>query len=90
MATSEGVQRLRSRLQRAKREEDAGLFTEAIVIAALQDVIAMEGGQRQAARLLNISPQYVNDVLQGRRDVSAELADRLGFERVTKFRRKEP
>jgi len=42
--------------------------------------------QKQTAELLKISPQYLNDVIRGRRDISAELATRLGFERIVVFK----
>ena len=43
------------------------------------------GSQKEAAAILKISPQYFNDVVRGKREVSAELAERLGFEKVVSF-----
>ena len=41
------------------------------------------GSQRQLARQLQISPAYLCDVLQGRRDISATLATKLGYTKQT-------
>jgi transcriptional regulator with XRE-family HTH domain len=41
--------------------------------------------QKDVAKDLGISPQYLSDILKGRREISAEVARRLGFERVVTF-----
>lgn len=38
--------------------------------------------QKLAAKALNISPVYMSDLLNGRRDVPDWLLDRLGLKRV--------
>ena len=43
--------------------------------------------QKRAAKDLGISQQYLCDVLKGRREISATLADQLGYERVVMFRK---
>lgn len=43
--------------------------------------------QKDVAERLGISPQYLCDVLKGRRDISAHLAERLGYERIVAFRK---
>ena len=55
----------------------------------LAAVIQRAGSQRAAARSLGVSAAYLNDVLRGRRAVSARLARALGLERVTVYRVKE-
>ncbi len=55
----------------------------------LAAVIRQAGSQRAAARSLGVSAAYLNDVLRGRRAVSARLARALGLERVTVYRVKE-
>lgn len=42
--------------------------------------------QRAYAQSLGISFQYLNDVLHGRREVSANLAQKLGLTREVVFR----
>ncbi len=38
--------------------------------------------QRRVADSLNVAPQYINDVLGGRRLFSAKLALRMGFSKL--------
>lgn len=42
--------------------------------------------QRAYAKALGISPAYLNDLLHGRRKVSATIARKLGFVRETTYR----
>ena len=55
----------------------------------LAAVIRAAGSQRAAAAQLGVSFAYLNDVVRGRRAVSARLARALGLERVTVYRVKE-
>jgi len=41
--------------------------------------------QKDVAKDLGISPQYLSDILKGRREISTEIARRLGFERVVTY-----
>lgn len=56
-----------------------------------QDVVHMlraecaKRTQKDVARTLRVSPQYLNDILQGRREISADFAKKLGFKRVITF-----
>jgi hypothetical protein len=43
------------------------------------------GSQTALAKELGISVAYLNDVLHARRPVSAELAEKIGWKRVTVF-----
>lgn len=43
--------------------------------------------QKEAAKALGISAQYLADVLRGRRAVTDKLAKKLGFTRETRWRR---
>ena len=47
---------------------------------------AMPGTSGQKAVNLGISPQYLCDILNGRRDISSNVARRLGYERAVVFR----
>jgi DNA-binding transcriptional regulator YdaS (Cro superfamily) len=55
------------------------------IIGYLRKVVAANGSQKETARVLCISPQYLCDILAGRREVSAEVAELLGFERVVSY-----
>lgn len=44
--------------------------------------------QREAAEKLGISLPYFNDVLHGHRGMSKQLAGRLGYEQVVRWRKK--
>ena len=54
----------------------------------VQALIRSAGSQKLAAQALDISPQYLCDILAGRRDISAELAGRLGYQRIVAYRLK--
>lgn len=62
---------------------------EAAVRALLKEYCEIFGGQSAWAAKHGVSPQYVCDVLKGKRAVSASLADKLGLRRVIKFERKD-
>lgn len=61
--------------------------TEADIRAELQRR-CNRATQRQVARELGYSDAFICDVLMGRRAVTAKLAEQLGYERVTVYRRK--
>lgn len=44
--------------------------------------------QRDVAKRFCFTPQFISDVLAGRRYVTDALARAMGYERVTRFRRK--
>lgn len=43
--------------------------------------------QKATAKELGISPQYLGDILAGRREISDRVAKALGFRRVVTFER---
>ncbi len=51
------------------------------VIRILERRVQAAGSQKKAALDLGISAQYLNDLLQGRRDFSDNLLEKLGLER---------
>ncbi len=53
------------------------------LLAFIKKQITKHGSQAAYAKHLGISQQYLNDVLHGRRDISSELAQALGYERLT-------
>lgn len=53
---------------------------------ALLDILqkkTIDKTQREVAKELGISYQYLNDILQGRRNISDNIAKRLGYTRIT-------
>lgn len=56
----------------------------------INDIIKLSdklGSRKKAAISLGISPQYLCDVVMGRRDVSDNLAAKLGWSRNTKWQK---
>jgi transcriptional regulator with XRE-family HTH domain len=45
--------------------------------------------QRQLAQEIGVSPQFLNDILHGKRVPSGKVLDYLGFERVVLYRPRE-
>lgn len=43
--------------------------------------------QKAAAKVLGISPQYLGDILAGRREISAHVAELFSYTRVVSFRK---
>ena len=58
-----------------------------IVNNVLADACVVAGSQKAWALENGISPQYVCDVMQGRRAPSDRLARALGYRRVVSFER---
>lgn len=57
-------------------------FTESEVVALLHDECDAAGGQKAWADLNGVTPQYVCDVLQGRRKPGDAICRALGLRRV--------
>lgn len=55
------------------------------ILSYISKQVHAHGSQRAYAKHLGVSQAYLSDVINGRRDVSAELALLLGFERVTTY-----
>lgn len=55
------------------------------MIEVLRVRCRMRGSQKGWAKDHGVSPAYVNDVLQGRREISDNFAALLGFERRVIF-----
>lgn len=51
----------------------------------MRRMVKEAGTQKDAAAILRISPAYFNDAIRGKREISAELAERMGFEKVVVF-----
>ena len=71
---------------KVEKSRSMGCVTDA---AGLCDKIRDQPGTSLSkSAALGISPQYLCDILQGRRDISSTVADRLGYERIVLFRAK--
>jgi hypothetical protein len=58
------------------------------VVAKLQRMVQERGSQKAVATALDISEQYLCDVLRDRREPGEKLLDALGLERVVTYRAK--
>ena len=67
-------------------------YTEGEVSKSLRDRLSPPHGttQKEVAQELGFSPQFLNDVLSGRRDLTERLANSLGFRYVSYYVRKRP
>jgi len=52
---------------------------DSIIINELKLFVVECGSQKEAAKSLGISTQYLNDLLRGRRNVSEEIASKFGY-----------
>lgn len=50
-----------------------------IVVGALKWHVEQFPTQKEAAKSLGVSPQYLSDVLQGRREITEKLAEKVGW-----------
>lgn len=56
-------------------------------VATLHLAVAEHGSQKAFAERAGVSAQYVNDVLQRRREPGTAITQALGLERITAYRR---
>lgn len=64
-------------------------LTESQVLTLIRESVTACGSQKQAASCMGISPQYLNDIVQGKRDISEKVAAYFGLKRVVTFVHKE-
>ena len=60
-------------------------ITELEIYDKLRRLVLVCNTQKDAARQLGISPQYLSDVLRSWREISNELAGKLGYAKVSFF-----
>ncbi len=53
-------------------------LSEEDFLEEINEFVKSKGGQKKAAQELNISPQYLNDVLRGRRYIGKSIAEAMG------------
>lgn len=58
------------------------------MVMALRRLVDSHGSQDAAAAALKVSPQFLCDVLAGRRGITSRLADAMGYQRVFCYVRK--
>ncbi len=56
------------------------------VIAELVELVKRQGSQKQAAKFLGISEQYLADVLRGRRAPGKKVLEALGLQKVVVYK----
>jgi DNA-binding transcriptional regulator YdaS (Cro superfamily) len=61
-------------------------MTEKKMMAEVRRLIRLVGSQKQAAIQLGITPQYLNDILHQRREISTRVADAMGYDRIVSYR----
>lgn len=66
-------------------------MTEEEVYQLFLDEVAKAGGQRALAKRLELTPSYINDVVNKRRLISDRLLDFLGIEKTVQvvYRKKD-
>lgn len=59
------------------------------VLRKLRVIVERHGSQKEAARSLGISAQFLCDLLKRKREPSDRILSELGLERVTYYRTKQ-
>lgn len=58
------------------------------IVRILKRMVDRAGSQKQAAHELGISAQYLNDLIQGRREPSDNVLEKIGLEwRIARLKR---
>lgn len=57
------------------------------ILQEIRDLVAREGSQVVVATDLEMTPQYLNDILHGRKLVSDTVARQLGYERIVSYKK---
>lgn len=72
-----------------RRQSRSTMLSQQDVVERLRVVIESYGSQTIFADESNISIQYVNDVLRGRKEPGKKILHALGLERIVNYREKE-
>lgn len=67
----------------------AELYTANQIALEIYALVFALGSQKKAAAKIGISPQYLNDIIHGRREVSPQVAEFFGYTRLCLFSKKE-
>jgi len=57
-------------------------LTKEQLLAKLRAAVNEAGSQAKLAKVLGVNPQYLNDVLMERRDISKTFAEKIGYMRL--------
>ena len=60
-------------------------YSESEILSQLRALVEECGSQVLAARQLGISNAYLSDILNQKRGISAEIAEKIGFIKATVF-----
>ena len=60
-------------------------FTANPVITSLYEMYDQWLSWKEVARQLHVSPAYISDILNGRREISADFARKVGYKRIISF-----
>lgn len=71
-------------------EDAEGAFTQHDLLDEIAALVDRLGTRTLTARHLQISLPYLSDVMLGRRIISSNLAEKLGFRKVTLFLKDGP
>ena len=56
------------------------------IVEYIKQQIVMAGSQKKFAAMMGVSPQYINDIIRDRRDISEGIAKKLGFIKEIRYR----
>lgn len=65
------------------------IATEHDMRDAIADMIARHGTQAAVAREIGVSQAHLHDIMVGKRSVGGRVAEKLGWEKVRVFRKRE-
>lgn len=86
---SSGIQTPRSTIPRCSWVQASGGILPLDVLMELARE-CKRTSQKATAKRLGFTPQFINDVLNGRRKITDNLAAKMGYQRVTRFVREVP
>jgi hypothetical protein len=61
--------------------------TETDLLEELKLSVDRKRGLSNTAERLGFTPQFISDIIYGRRTISPKLAERMGYRRVVEFER---
>jgi hypothetical protein len=60
-------------------------YSEAEFLRLIEGMVQTSGSQKITAQRLQVSPQYLNDVLHGRRDPGQKIYAAMGYAREVRY-----
>lgn len=65
------------------------LITERDLVALVREEVNLSA-QNKTAERIGVSPQYINDLIRGRREPSQKIASAFGYKRIVVFEELPP